>query len=124
VTTSRPGHRRGGPPGHVDAVRRVVGADSGDDDRPVPDVAGDEPMTLDALVGGEGGRLPRRAVDDDAVVGVGQQMVGDREDGVLVDGAGGRHRGDHRGEHAAEDGARHAFRLSVVQALPLGASGA
>jgi hypothetical protein len=87
----------------LDRVRGVVGADAGDHRRPVPDGVqhGLEDGVLLAVA--DGGRLPRRAEDDQAVVGLPVDQVrgqllraGQVDRPVLGEG------GDHRGEHTPE----------------------
>ena len=75
----------------------------------VADGLEDGPQELVLLGVGGGRRLPRRAVDDQPVVAVVDQVRGEALGAVEVEPAVGGERRDHRGEHPAEEGrARHA----------------
>ena len=79
------GSGRGRAPRHVHRVAGVVRPDARHDRRAVPRPVLHAAHQRDALVVGEGGRLPRRAVDDDAVMTGSEQVVDERVGALVVD---------------------------------------
>ena len=89
----------------VHAVRGVVGADAGDDARPVPDGFEHHRQQSGLLVIGGGRRLPGGAGHHQPVAAAVDQAHRQAGGGLGVEGALGGERSGHRGQNRAQPGA-------------------